>query len=237
MIPPPPLTILGAHVLTTILSDPLQQFASELNVRLHVNSCTSSDVIARILKDEPFDIALGLKDSFEELIAEGKLIRTHIIAQSIIGLAIRIGAARAPIDTTDAFVALLLAARKVAYADPATGSPSGRHIAKILHDLGLAQAIEPKAILVKGHGGGAIRVAEAVAAGDADVGLQQIAEIRQVAGVEVLGPLPRELQRTTIFASGLATRAQNNATKLFPLLISAKAAEAFRQAGMEPVAG
>jgi molybdate transport system substrate-binding protein len=236
-MPLKPLTILGAHILTSILAEPLQQFASELDIQLQVKSCTSSEVAAGVLKDAPFDIALGTKDSFDRLQAHGKLAKTQTIAQSVIGVAIRAGAARPAIGTIDAFVVMLLAARRVAYADPATGSPSGHHIAQILNDLGLAKTIEPKALLVRGVGGGAIRVAESVASGDADIGIQQIAEIRQVAGVEVLGPLPQGLQKTTIFAAGLASDADNNAMKFFKLLNSKAAAEAFRVAGMEPAAG
>ena len=114
------------------------------------------------------------------------------------------GAPKPDISTVEAFKKALLAAKSVAYIDPASGGSSGIYIDKLLERLGIADQIRPKAKLKKGG-----YVAELIASGEAELGLHQISEIVPVKGAVLVGPLPKEIQNTTTYAAGLSANAQN----------------------------
>src|SRR5262249_25636828 len=94
------------------------------------------------------------------------------------------------------------AARSIVYTDPARGATSGIHFASVLQRLGIADAVKDKSVLWPGG-----FAAEAVAKGQAELCVHQISEIIPVAGVTLVGPLPRELQKVTVYWGALAARA------------------------------
>ena len=121
----------------------------------------------------------------------------------------------------------LLAARSIAYSD----GPSGAYIADLLYRLGIAEEMKPKTKLTSGP------VAELVATGEAEIGLQQIVAILPVKGAELVGPLPRELQNVIIYAAGLRRRCWRNiatAQNVHRLYGGAEAQRLIRAKGMEP---
>jgi molybdate transport system substrate-binding protein len=111
-------------------------------------------------------------------------------------LAVRTGVSKPEIGSVEALRRTLLSARSIAYSD----GPSGAYVAGLLAKLGIADAIAPKSKLTSGP------VAELVARGEAEVGMQQIIAILPVKGAELVGPLPAELQNVIVYAAGMSSR-------------------------------
>ena len=124
------------------------------------------------------------------------------LARTAVGVAVREGAPKPDISTVAAFKRAVLEAKSIVYLDPATGATSGMHVAAVLQQLGLADAIKDKVVLWKGG-----YAAEAVASGKADLCLHQISEILPVKGVTLVGPMPAEINKVTVYTSSLLTGA------------------------------
>jgi molybdate transport system substrate-binding protein len=170
----------------------------------------------------------------EALIGEGRIVAgsQRLIARSVIGVAVQSGAPKPNIDTADEFRRALLRARSVAYTDPATGAASGVHFVQILDRFGIANEIKAKAKL--GAGG---PVAEYVARGEAELAVQQLCEHRLVKGVDIVGPLPAELQKVTTFAAAVAARSSHprQASALIDLLLAPHVQAAMAAHGLEAI--
>jgi molybdate transport system substrate-binding protein len=128
------------------------------------------------------------------------------LARAGIGVAVRQGAAKPDIATVDSWKGSLLAATRIAYVDPASGGSSGIYLVGLFAKLGIAAALEPKSVLVKGG-----LVAEKVSAGEAEIGMQQTSELLAVPGVAVVGPLPLEVQHYTLYSAAISSTARNRA--------------------------
>ena len=149
------------------------------------------------------------------------------VTRSTVGLAVRAGAPKPDIGTVAAFKRALLDARSIAYSD----GPSGAYIAGLLQRLGIAEEMKPKTKLTSRP------VAELVAAGEAEIGMQQIVAILPVKGAELVGPLPAELQNIIIYAAGRFRRARRSRPRpalSSPLLATPEVKRLIRAKGMEP---
>jgi len=171
-------------------------------------------------------------DALDALLKEGKVVPGSRVdlSRSIIGMAVRAGAPKPDISSVDAFKRAMLAAKSVAYSESASGVYLSTNL---FPRLGIAAAMNPKSKKISGEPVGA-----AVARGEAEIAFQQISELRPVAGIDIVGPLPPELQVVTIFAAGIATGARdaNLARGLIAFLASPAAAGAIEKSGMEPIA-
>jgi molybdate transport system substrate-binding protein len=166
--------------------------------------------------EESFDVAVLTPDAIDGLIEDGKVVagsRTDL-AKTGVGVMVRAGAPLPDIGSVDAFKSTLLAAKSVAYIDPAAGGSSGIYVGRLLERLGIAAAINAKAKLI--HGGA---VADHIADGEAEIGIHQISEILPVKGVVLVGPLPAEIQNFTVYSAGVATAAKDAAKDLASALI------------------
>src|SRR5436853_513566 len=118
-----------------------------------------------------------------------------VLARVPIGLAVRKGMPHPDISSVEAFKRTLLNAKSIAYIDPASGGTSGIHLAQTLEKLGIAAELKPKIRLVSPPAGqSSARVGEVVQRGEAEIGMQPISELMEVDGIEIVGPLPAELQ-------------------------------------------
>jgi molybdate transport system substrate-binding protein len=149
------------------------------------------------------------------------------LARSGIGVAVRAGAARPDIGSVDAFKRTLRQARSIAHSS----SASGVYLESLLQRLGLAAELAPKIRKVEGE-----PVGQVVARGEAEIGFQQVSELLPVAGIDYVGPLPAEIQETTVFAAGIPVgAAQPEAARaLVEFLISPGTTAIIRRCGMEP---
>ncbi|MBV9394707.1 MAG: substrate-binding domain-containing protein [Methylobacteriaceae bacterium] len=192
---------------------------------------TPQAVPNRIARGEPVDVVIGVREALDKLAAEGKLVSETDLAKALIGAVVRAGAPHPDISTVDAFKRALENAKSIAYSD----SASGVYISTVLYDrLGVSDAVRAKSRMIP-----ADPVGEVVARGDAEIGFQQMSELKPVKGVDLLGPIPANIQKATTFTAGLATGAKERAAgeALIKFLSAPEAAEAIRRSGMEPARG
>jgi molybdate transport system substrate-binding protein len=177
------------------------------------------------------DLFVGPDEFNEPLLQEGKLVAGSRVpfALSVSAVAIRAGFLRPDISTPDRFKATLLAAKSVSYSRGA----SGIQFVEALARLGIADAIEAK--LVRPDPGEL--VGAVVARGGAEIGIQQVSELLPVSGIDIVGPLPGELQNRIVYAiSVLSTSRQRHAGELFARFMHCEAARnVLKQKGLDPI--
>ncbi len=156
------------------------------------------------------------------LVGNGKAL----LMISKVGIAVKAGAPKPDVSTPEKLKAALLAAKTVGYSQGA----SGRHFATVLDKLGIADAVKPKAVVVQGRPVGA-----AIASGEAELGFQQVAELRPVAGVDQFGELPPALQKAIPYSAGIPAKAKDaqTAQALVSFLRSEPALEVLKKKGMD----
>ena len=168
--------------------------------KLTIVYAPSGAIAKRVTEGETADLLVSTPSGIDSLIKSGKVLdgTNTPIASSPMGVAVLKGAPKPDISTPDAFKRALLAAKAVAYTDPASGGASGAHMAKVLDRLGITNEINAKAKLGRG-----MPVANFLVSGEADIAIQQMPELLHVKGAEVIGPLPSDLQNVTTFAAGI----------------------------------
>jgi molybdate transport system substrate-binding protein len=152
-------------------------------------------------------------------------------------LAVKKGAPRPDISSVEAFKRTLLNAKSIAYIDPASGGTSGIHLAQALEKLGIAAELKPKVRLVSPPAGQSSPVGEVVQRGEAEIGMQPISELMEVDGIEIVGPLPAELQSPDlVFMAGSPAVSEQPlpAKALIDFLAAPAAAPVYKAKGMEP---
>lgn len=193
---------------------------------------TPTSIPSRLQRGERADVLLMVGYALDQLIHDGAAVPGSRvdIALSSIGLAVRAGAPRPDIGTLDALKRTLLAAKSIAYSDSASGVYLST---ELFPRLGIAEQLRGKARMIPGDPVGAV-----VARGDAEIGLQQISELKAVPGIDIIGPLPPDAQKVTVYAAGIATASHDpaEAKKLIAFLASPAAADAVRKTGLEPPA-
>ena len=180
------------------------------------------------------DIVIMPSRGIETLAKEGKVTKGSEtnLARSEVVIFVRKGAPKPDISTPDALKRSLLAAKSITYSDPAGGGASAVHFAKVADQLGIAKELKSKTIYSKpGRDTG-----DFVAAGKAELGVNQLQVIMPVSGIDVVGPLPGDLQGTTVFTSAILARAQNaaGAQALVKFLRTPEAAKVIKAKGMNP---
>jgi len=222
------IKILSGGAMRSLMIDVVPLFERARGVEVEIEFRLTSVLTKMIEADAPFDIVLMPRPELDALAQAGKIAAASITdaTRSAVGLAIRAGAPKPDIGTAAAFKRTLLTAQSIAYSD----GPSGAYIADLLQRLGIATEMEPKTRLTSGP------VAELVAAGEAEIGMQQIVAILPVKGAELVGPLPSELQNVIIYAAGLAAGGRNTAAAgaFVAFLASPEVLRLIRVKGMEP---
>jgi molybdate transport system substrate-binding protein len=177
------------------------------------------------------DLAILTDEAIDDLIRQGKIVAGSRVdlARSAIGIAVRERAPKPDISSAQTLKNALLAARTISYSK--TGI-SGVYFPTVLERLGIAAQVASK-VLIPPSG---VPVGEVVAKGDAEIGVQQISELLPVPGIEIVGPLPAELQKVTVFSAGLFVSAPEPqvAKSLVALLTSPAARPVYQRKGMEP---
>jgi molybdate transport system substrate-binding protein len=229
------ITVLVTTAMKTAMDDLAAAFERATPHKVHVTYGPSGALAKRVAAGQAADLVV-FAGGVDELIAQGKVMRAGRtdVAHAKIGVSVRKGAPKPDIATTEAFTRALLAAKSVAFADPASGGASGVYLVAMLERIGIAAEVKAKARLARGGPDG--MVSALVAAGDAEIGLQQISEIMSVAGVDLVGPLPDALQTITTYVAGIpANAAQVDAAQaLIRFLTAPEAARVYRATGLEP---
>ena len=187
-------------------------------------------LLKRLRGGEAADLVILTREGLDEMIGEGRVVADSAadLARSYVGLAVREGAAHPDIASEAALRRALLAARSVAYARLGA---SGVYFAQLIVRMGIAAEINARATIVEQG-----FTAERLIGGEADLAVQQISELKQVRGIEVIGPIPHGLQTPAVFSAGRMVDAQQAeaADKLLRYLASPEVVPVLRQSGLEP---
>jgi len=223
-----PIKVLSGGAMRTLMIEIVPLFERARGTRVEIEFRLTSVLHKEIEDGAAFDVALLPRPEIDELAKAGKIAASGIkdVTRSAVGLAVRTGAPKPAIGTVADFKRTLLAARSIAYSD----GPSGAYIAALLERLGIAEEMKPKTKLTGGP------VAEIVASGEAEIGMQQIVAILPIKGADLVGPLPSELQNVIIYAAGLAAGARQpeRARAFVGFLAGSDALRLIRAKGLEP---
>jgi molybdate transport system substrate-binding protein len=224
------IKVLASTGVSSVLKELIPAFERASGHKVTITYDTSNIVMGRIKGGEGGDLVILTAPAIDDLAKQGKVVAGSRadLARSGIGVVIRAGAPRPDIGSAEGLRRTLLAAGSVTYT--ATGA-SGIYFAGVTEKLGIGREVKAKA---KTPPGG--HVAELVAKGEAELGVQMISELRGVPGAEYIGPLPGDLQMFTVFSAGLFNGAKEAeaARALVRFLTTPEAVKVYQAGGMEP---
>jgi ABC-type molybdate transport system substrate-binding protein len=194
---------------------------------------TPDSIPSRLRRGEPIDVVILAAPALDALITQGRIVagsRVDLV-QSRIAMAVKAGAPMPDISSVDALTRTLLQAKSIAYSD----SASGVYLSTVLFQrLGIADQVKSKSLKILGTE----RVGAVVARGDAEIGFQQISELRPVPGITIVGPLPPGAQQVTTFSAAIVAgaKAPQIAKALIAFFTSPEALPVITQSGLDPIA-
>ena len=226
------LRVLTTGAFKQVAAEFVPAFEKEHGIKIDLQNGTAGALIKRIADGEPFDVVFLTPAGLSEMARTGKVDPVSIkqVARVAIGVAVKAGANKPSLTTVEEFKQAVLKAGKVAYIDPASGGSSGIYLDGLFQRLGLGEQVKAKAILVPGG-----YAADRVASGQADMAIHQVSEILPVAGVELAGLLPAEIQNYTTYGYGISTttKSQDLAKKFVASVSAPSAADVIRAKGMQ----
>jgi molybdate transport system substrate-binding protein len=233
------LKVLSAGAMRAVLQELAPAFETASGNKLKIEYATAGVIEQKVAAADDIDVAILTKPRVDRLVREAKIVggSTTTLASAQIGLAVKKGAAKPDISSVDAFKRTLLNAKSVAYADPASGATSGAYLAQVVEKLGISAELKPKTRLVAADAAQGPRVGDAVARGEAEIGIQPISELVEVEGIDVVGPLPAELQSPDlVYVAGAPYMSMQPiaAKALIDFLADPKAAAVYKAKGLQP---
>ena len=209
------------------------RFEQETGIRIDADFAPTIGLLERLRGGEGADVVILTREALGDLAANGTVAADSCVdlARSFVGIAVKAGVSHPDISTEAALRTTLLAARSVAYSRIGA---SGIFFASLIEQIGIARGINARATITAGF------TAERLVDGTADVAIQQLSELKQVAGVEVVGPLPLHLQKIpAVFSAGrlAASQRAKQSAALLKFLASPEVAPALRESGLEPETG
>jgi molybdate transport system substrate-binding protein len=214
----------------TALEELAPRFEKATEHKLTLTFGTAVGLKGDIEKGATVDVAVLTASAIDDLIKQGKLAGSRTdLARSSSGMAVRKGAPKPDISTTEAFKRTLLEAKSIAYVEQ---GGTGIYLKGLLERLGIAEELKSKTKLLPSTNPAAL----AVANGEAEIGMTQISEILPYAGAELVGPLPAEIQLYTVFSAGTGAAAKESepVRAFIRFLTSPAAAPVFKAKGLEP---
>ena len=229
------IKVLSTTAMKTTLDDLMPEFEKSTGNKVTIHFAPSAKIKQRVADGEETDVAIATAEGLEELIQTNKIVNGSRadLAQSRVGLAVQKGAPKPDISSAEKFKQALLAAKSIGTSNPVGGGASGAHIAKVLEKLGIADAVKGKTTF--GPGGPAGLIGNYLVRKEVEIGLQQIPELMAVPGIDIVGPLPDEIQAITVFSAGLSTGAKEEqaGTALIKFLTTPNAKAVLKSKGME----
>ena len=231
------IKVLSAFGIMAVMEDLAPKFERASGHKLVITFDGFTRIVKRVQVGETADVVVIPREGIDGFVNSGKAAAGNvaIIARAGIGVAVRKGAPKPDISSSDALKRALLTAKSISYPDPKLGGPTGIHFDKLLDRLGIREEIKSKTIFPKTPGG--VQIGALVASGEAEIGVHQIQELLPVAGIEIVGPLPGDLQRTYIFSAAVMASAKDSAASkaLVDFMRTPEAAVVIKGKGMEPV--
>lgn len=223
------IKVLSALGIKAVMDDLVPKFERASGHRLVVTFAPLGAAMKLMQGGETADVIIlpqqGLDDLARSRTVNADGVRS--LARSGMAVAVRKGAPKPDISTPEAFRRALLAAKSITYGRGA----GSEHIGKVLERLGIASEVEAKT--VRGTAGDSgVRVAN----GEAEIGMSLLQVLMPVAGIDIVGPLPGDLQETLVFAVAImpATKDALSSKALVDFLLTTEAGEVFREKGLEP---
>jgi molybdate transport system substrate-binding protein len=225
--------VLAALAVQDALDPLAARFSRDRGHAVQIAYSTVGAIRKRLAAGERADVVVLTAEAMEEMDHAGQLVAGSRapVAATRTGLAIRDGAVAPDITTIEKFRAALLAARSIAYTDPKTGGAFGTYFANELEHMGIADAVNAKAVLRRGSH----EIVKAVAGGEAELGVTFISTIVSTPGLKVAGPLPPPLLTMERFAAGVLhdNTARDAAIDLVRVLHDSRSADLWTAAGFE----
>ena len=205
------------------------RFEAAGGARIDADFAPTLGLLDRLRAGEGADVVILTREALDDLAAKGSVVAETCVdlARSFVGIAVKAGAGHPDIATEAALRATLLVAR-VAYSRIGA---SGIFFARLIERMGIAAEVNARARIIPSG-----LTAERLLTGEADLAVQQLSELKLVAGVEVVGPIPRELQTPAVFSAGrlAASKRPASSDALLKYLASVDVAPVLRDSGLEP---
>jgi molybdate transport system substrate-binding protein len=224
-----PLQLISSMATKLLLADLAARYEAETGMPVIVVSVGGVDAARRVQAGEVWDVVMLASQAIDQLMAGGQVLAGSRIdvVESGVAMAVKAGAPHPDVSTEAAVRQAVLDAPHLGYS---TG-PSGVQLAKLFQRWGIAEEVAPRTLQAPPG----VPVGALVALGEVDLGFQQLSELMHLEGIELLGPLPPEIQITTTFSAGVAaTCARPEAAQAFLQFMRSSALDALkRQHGME----
>jgi molybdate transport system substrate-binding protein len=234
--PPPPAEAPEVRVVSTLgLMGVLRELAPRSEradgTKIAAAFAPTAKLMERIRAGEAADVAILTAAAIDELAEDGTLAGGSRVdlARSVVGVAVRAGAPEPDVGSAEAFVRMLLDARSIAYS---RAGASGIFFAELIRRLGIADRVDAKATVIPSGLTG-----ELAARGEVEIAIQQVSELMEVPGIDIVGPLPAEFGGTTVFSGALfsASPRREAGTTLLRFLSAADTAPVYGRKGLEPL--
>jgi molybdate transport system substrate-binding protein len=223
------IKVLSSIATREAYNELVPRFEQASGLKVSTTWAGTTDIMKRMAVGEQHDLIIISSRELDELIKQGKVSAGSRVdlAKSGIGVAVRAGAPRPDISTTEALKRALLAAKTVGY----TSGPSGVYMGSLIERMGIAAEIKPKFRSVPSGG----TIGTIIANGECEIGFQQVSELVHIKGVDMIGPLPADVQYVTIFSSGIQAGATNpDGARALVRFLTAPAAQAtIKAAGLQ----
>lgn len=219
-----------------VMQDLGPKFERASGHQLAVSSASLGAIVKRVREGEIIDVVLAPRPAIDSFLKEGKATADNVtaIATAGMGVAVRAGAPKPDISSPEALKRTLLAARSITYPDtrnPAGNPELGIHIARVLDGLGITDEMKSKTVFP-----GPVDVGMLVASGKAELGIAQLQQLARGVGIDIVGPLPRDLQDPVVFQAAIlaAARSTGAAKALIDFMRTPEAASAMKAQRMDP---
>ena len=226
------IKVFASNSIRAVMAELVPRFERKNDCKIAISYDPAKVMLARIQKGETADLAILGSGAIDELVKQGKILAgsRRLLARCRVGIAVLAGKPRPDISSVAAFKRTLLGAKSVAYTQEGA---SGMHFAGVIERLGIAEQVKAKAVRQPGG-----LIGELVAAGKAEIAIQQIPELMAVAGIELVGPLPAEIQLTTVSSAGIftGTKQAEAAQSFIQFLVTPAVARVMKAKGLEPMA-
>ena len=205
---PAAIRFLCSTALKSSLDELQLLFERTTGHRLDISYGPSAQLTKRLADNEASDAVVLTGTGFDEMSRLGKVdgASRSAIVRSVTMVAVKMGTTRPDVSTVEKFKQAMLDAKSVVYSGPGAGV-TGAHVAKVMEQLGIADAMKPRTVL--GPGGPAGLIGNYLVRGDAEIGIQQDSELMAVPGVDIVGPLPGEIGLVTDFVFGIHAGARD----------------------------
>jgi molybdate transport system substrate-binding protein len=224
------ITILASGATKEVIAELVPQFEKTTGHKVAITWTGTANIKKRIAAGEVYDLLIVGGPVIDAFTKEGKVApgsRVDLM-KSGVGVAVRAGAPKPDIGSSEALKRTLLAAKSIGYSS----GPSGDYMVSLIERMGIADQVKPRMKQVPSG----TRISTMIESGEAEIGFQQISELIHEKGIDYLGPLPSDVQKITVFSAGLHTGAKEPeaAKALVKALTGAEAVPVIKQHGMEP---